>query len=95
LRFYLEDDERRYGAEHEGEGVPFEYTGAWLLGTDGRPFVSAQVARAVGSVLDRFTDSDAEAVGMVIRESGRLAIDDAARTEVFEQFQWYRRGIGL
>lgn len=95
LRFYLEDDERRYGAEHEGEGVPFEYTGAWLLGTDGRPFVSAQVARAVGSVLDRFTDPDAEAVGVVIRESGRLAIDEAARTEVFEQFQWYRRGIGL
>jgi hypothetical protein len=24
----LEDDERCYGAEHEGAGVPFEFTGA-------------------------------------------------------------------
>jgi hypothetical protein len=24
LEHYLEDDERRYGAEHDGEGVPYE-----------------------------------------------------------------------
>jgi hypothetical protein len=39
LQHYLEDDERRYGAEHNGAGVPFEYTGAYLLGVDGRAFL--------------------------------------------------------
>ena len=31
LQHYLEDDERRYGAEHEGKGVPYEYTGRICL----------------------------------------------------------------
>jgi hypothetical protein len=34
----------RYGAEHDGEGVPYEYTGAYLLGVDGRPFLDAELA---------------------------------------------------
>ena len=25
---YLEDDDRRYSVDHDGEGVPYEYTGA-------------------------------------------------------------------
>lgn len=95
LRYYLEDDERRYGAEHDGTGVPFEYTGAYLLGIDGRPFLSTQVSQSVGTVLDRFADPDADPVGMVVRERGRIAIEDEDRAEVFEHFQWYRRGIGL
>ncbi len=95
LRHYLDDDERRYGAEHEGAGVPFEYTSAYLLGTDGRQFLSRQLTQSVGTVLDRFTDPDADPVGMVVWERGRIAIDDEDRVEVFEHFQWYRRGIDL
>ena len=34
LRHYREDDDARYGLEHEGELVPFEFTSAYLLGLD-------------------------------------------------------------
>ncbi|MCC6163649.1 MAG: hypothetical protein IT182_09905 [Acidobacteria bacterium] len=93
LQHYLDDDERRYGAEHEGAGVPFEYTGAYLLGADGRPFLDKSVIRTVRAVLDRFTDPDAEPVGMVVHQRGRIAIEDHERIEVFEHFQWCRRGL--
>jgi predicted nucleotidyltransferase len=95
LRHYLEDDERRYGAEHDGVGVPFEYTGAYLLGIDGRPFLSTQVSQTVGTVLGGFTDFDSEGVAIVAREQGRIVIEEEERTDLFEHFQWYRRGIGL
>lgn len=95
LRYYLEHDERRYDAEHEGAGVPFEYTGAYLLGLDGRPFVNAPVAQTLQSVLGRFVDADADGVSIVLGEHGRMAVADNVRTEIFESFQWYGRGIGL
>jgi predicted nucleotidyltransferase len=62
LRHYLEDDERRYGVEHDGAGVLFEYTGAYLLGIDGRRFLGPELSQAVATVLDRFADSDSEGV---------------------------------
>jgi predicted nucleotidyltransferase len=95
LRYYLEDDERRYDAEHEGAGVPFEYTGAYLLGIDGRPFLSRPLSQTVEAILDRFADSDSEAVALVAREQGRIAIEEEDRAGVFEHFRWYRRGVGL
>ena len=32
LEHYLEDDDRRYSVDHDGEGVPYEYTGAYVVG---------------------------------------------------------------
>jgi predicted nucleotidyltransferase len=94
LRYYLEGDERRYGADYDGVGVPFEYTSAYLLGVDGRPFLSTQLSQAVGRVLDRFAGPDSEGVAIVGRELGRIAVDEEDRADVFEHFRWYRRGIG-
>jgi predicted nucleotidyltransferase len=95
LEHYLEDNERRYGAEHEGEGVPYEYTGAYLLGVDGRPFLDAQLAGTVVKVLERFRDSDAEVVGLVARERGRVVPTDEELAIICEHFRWYRRGTHL
>ncbi len=95
LRYYLDDDERRYGAEHNGEGVPYEYTGAYLLGIDGRPFLDVQLADTVAKVLDRFSDPDADVVGLVARERGRVLLDDDERETLFEHFRWYRLGAHL
>jgi predicted nucleotidyltransferase len=95
LEHYLEDDERRYGAEHEGEGVPYEYTGAYLLGMDGRPFLDAHVAGTVVKVLDRFADADADVVDLVARERGRILPTDEEVAIIFEHFRWYRRGTHL
>jgi predicted nucleotidyltransferase len=92
---YLEDDERRYAAEHDGEGVPYEYTGAYLLGVDGRPFLDAQLAGTVVKVLDRFSDADADVVGLVARERGRIVPTDDERMIIFDHFRWYRLGAGL
>lgn len=95
LQRYLEDDERRYGAEHDGEGVPYEYTGAYLLGIDGRPFLDAQLAGTVVKVLDRFSDADTDVVGLVAREQGRVVPTDDERAIIFDHFRWYRLGAGL
>jgi predicted nucleotidyltransferase len=57
LRHYLEDDDRRYEAEYDGEGVPYEYTCAYLLGADGQAFLDDPLRAAVAGVLDWFGDS--------------------------------------
>jgi predicted nucleotidyltransferase len=44
LQHYLEDDDRRYGVEHDGAGVPFEWTCAYMLGVgDGLPCILSWV----------------------------------------------------
>lgn len=93
LRHYLQDDERRYGLDHEGAGVPFEYTGGYLLGTDGRRFLSAELTLTVADVLRRIADEEVDAAGVIAREHGWAAIDDDARADVFEHFAWYSRGL--
>jgi predicted nucleotidyltransferase len=95
LQHYLEDDERRYSAEHNGQGVPYECTCAYLLGIDGLRFLDRQLSDAVVRVLDQFGDPDAPVVSAVARERGRLPIEDSDRVEVFELFRWYRLALGL
>ena len=47
LRHYIEDDDRRYGVDHNGEGVPYEYTGAYVIGVEARPFLEDSLREAV------------------------------------------------
>jgi predicted nucleotidyltransferase len=95
LEHYLEDDERRYGIEFEGSGVPYEYTCAHLLGLDSRPFLDDSVVATITSVLVRLDDPDAELVGVAAAEKGRHYLEDEHRTHIFELFRWYRLGAGL
>lgn len=95
LRYYLDEDDRRYLAEHAGAGVAFEYAGAYLLGADGQAFLSGPLARVVRRVLGRFAHPDTEAVGTVARERGRVAVDEQERTDIFERFRWYRLGLDI
>jgi len=95
LEHYREDDERRYSVEHEGAGVPFEDTCAHLLGVDGRRFLDESLSRAARPVLDRFNDPDADVVGLVAREEGRLAMDAEYRDTIVDLFRWYRLGTEL
>jgi predicted nucleotidyltransferase len=95
LEHYLEDDDRRYGVEFEGQGVPWEYTCAYLLGADGCTYLDAGTAAAVGPVLQSLADPDADVVGLAAAERGRLFVDDDNRVHVFELFRWYRLAAGL
>jgi len=95
LEHYLEDDERRYGLDHDSEGVPFEYTCAYLLGVDGQRFLDDAVTNTVRTVLDRFDEAEADVVGIAAGERRRGLIEDQHRTEIFELFRWYRLGTGL
>ena len=96
LEHYLEDDGRRYGADHDDEGVPYEYTGAYVVGVEARPFLD-ELASAKPSrrFLDRFDEPDATVVGVVAREAHGLIVEDQHRLEIFELFRWYRLGTGL
>lgn len=95
LEHYVEDDDRRYGVDHAGEGVPFEYTCAYLLGVDGKRFLDAALSNTVRAVLDRFDGADADVVGIAAAERRRGLIEGEHRTEIFELFRWYRLGTGL
>ncbi len=95
LEHYVEDDERRYGVDHRGEGVPFEYTCAYLLGVDGQPFLDGALSATVRTVLDRFNEPDADVVGIAAGERRWGLIEDEHRQEIFELFRWYRFGTGL
>ncbi len=95
LEHYLEEDDRRYGVDHDGAGVPYEYTCAYLLGVDGRPFLDALVRAAVTAILGRFDEPDADVVGIATREKGRNYVDGEERTKTFDLFRWYRLGAGL
>ncbi|MEO6213185.1 MAG: hypothetical protein ABIP65_06115 [Vicinamibacterales bacterium] len=92
---YLEDDERRYGVDHEEDGVPYEYTCAYLLGVDAQRFLDEPLSRAVKTVLNLFDEPDAQVVGLVAGETGRRMVDDDGRTEIFQLYRWFRLGGGL
>jgi hypothetical protein len=94
LRHYREDDDARYGFEHGGELVPFEFTPACLLGLDARRFVPS-LALSVRPSLDRFDSPDAAIVGLAASEDRPGLIDDADRIEVSEFFRWFRLSAGL
>jgi predicted nucleotidyltransferase len=94
LEHYREDDEARYGLDHDGEAVPFEYTRAYLIGFDGRRFHDDRLKTTVRIVLDRFDNPNADVVSLVARENG-LFIDDQDRIRIFELFRWFRLGGGL
>src|SRR5262245_18966509 len=79
LEHYLGGDDRRYGVDHDDAGVPYDYTGAYLLGVDGRPFLDAPTRQAVTAVLDRFDEPDATVVGIAVGDKGRLHVNDDER----------------
>ena len=95
LEHYLEDDERRYGVEFGGAGVPYEYTCAHLLGLDAKPLLDHAISDSVQSVLARFDAPDAQLVGIAAAERGRAFVDDELRAHVFDLFRWYRHGLGI
>jgi predicted nucleotidyltransferase len=95
LENYLEDSDRRYTIEHEGEGVLYEYSSAYLLGVDARPFLDPTFGQSVTAVLDRFDSPEAVVIRIVANEKGRFIGEDDERTEIFERFRWFRLGTGL
>jgi predicted nucleotidyltransferase len=95
LEHYLEDDHRRYEVDHDGAGVPYDYTCAYLLGVDGRFFLDEPLRQAVTAILGRFDDPYADVVGIATGEKGRMYTDDEIRSHTFELFRWYRLGLRL
>jgi predicted nucleotidyltransferase len=97
LRHYREDDDARYGLEHEGDLVPFEFTSACLLGLDAAHFVAsvASVASSIRPVLDLFDGPDAPVVGLVAYEDCGVLTEDGDRDVVFGLFRWFRLAAGV
>ena len=61
--------------DHDGEGVPYEYTGAYVVGIEAQPFLDESVSKTVKAVLDRFDNPDAAVIGVVARETGRFIVE--------------------
>jgi predicted nucleotidyltransferase len=85
LRYYAEDDDRRWGLEHRGDLIDFDYGPAYLLGLDGRTFLDEGVVKAVGPLLPTLS-----------RGAGGDSGDDGdGRARREDLFLWYQRGLGL
>lgn len=95
LEHYQEDEDRRYGLDHDEEPVPFEWTCAYLVGLDGRAYHDEKLSEAVRQVLDQLHRPDAATVALVAREKGYVYLEDEHRVEIFELFRWFRRGAAL
>jgi predicted nucleotidyltransferase len=93
LRHYAQDDDRRYGLEHAGTLVPFEYSTAHLLGCDGKPFLDDAIRVLVAPVLARLVDSDDVLIDAIVRDGGVALLTDEHRQEMAEYFRWYQSGL--
>jgi predicted nucleotidyltransferase len=95
LRYYEEEAERRYGLEHDGQLVPFEYTTAFMLGQDARPFTQDVLAKVAAEVLAEFRDVDSVGVDRAAREEGRLHVESQHQEEIVALFGWFQKGVEL
>jgi predicted nucleotidyltransferase len=93
LEHCLDEDARRYAVEHDGEGVPYECTCAYLLGIDAHPFIDDAIRQTVTTVLGCLDSPDASVLALVARESG-WTLDDDERSVIFERFRWFGLGMG-
>lgn len=85
LRNYAEEDDRRFGLEHGGAPVPYEYGSAYLLARDALPFVDAKLRRVLAPILHDLIPADED-------------IDDDEPYRVKnnrEYLRWFRRGLDL
>ena len=88
LRHYAHDDDRRWGLEHEGELVEYDYGSAYLLGTDGMKFIDPDLIKTLEPLLVSLSEGGA---GSPIRENE----DHEWKPRREDLFLWYRRGLGL
>jgi hypothetical protein len=85
LRSYAADDDRRFGLEHDGAPVPYEYGSAYLLARDALPFVDDKLRQLIAPLLDSLIPAD-------------LDIDDDnsyRAKESREYLRWFRAGLGM
>ena len=85
LRNYAEGDERRFGLEHNGAPVPYEYGAAYLLARDALPFVDDKLRHLIASLLHRLIPAEDD-------------VDDEEpyrAKENRECLRWFRKGLDL
>jgi predicted nucleotidyltransferase len=58
LRHYQEDDDCRWGLEHGESLVDVDHSTAYLLGLDGKEFLSDELKAAVLPVFDKLADDE-------------------------------------
>lgn len=95
LRHYEAYSDRRYGLDHAGEPVPFDFGGAYLLGLGGRRFHDESLVDTVRPVLTMLGDPDSPWVGTIAREDDPFGSDHDRRTRVVELLTWFRLGAAI
>jgi predicted nucleotidyltransferase len=88
LRHYADDDDRRWGLEHEEKLVDYDYGPAYLLGMDGARFIELDLIATIQPLIVSLSDGSRGSPGP---QSG----DDEWRPRREDLFLWYRRGLGL
>jgi predicted nucleotidyltransferase len=85
LRHYAADDDRRFGLEHDGVSVPYEYGSAYLLARDALPFLDGKLRQLIAPLLNSLIQADLDANDEESYE----------RKENREYWRWFRTGLGL
>lgn len=95
LRHYAENDDRKFGLAHDSVSVAYEMASAYLLGADGRPYQDAAVIPPAVRVLNKFVNVHSRVVDQAVRDRFSGVVRDEDRQEVYDLFQWYRKGAGI
>lgn len=93
LRHYAEDDDRRWGLEHRGELVEYDYGPAYLLGKDGTTFMGPDLVKVLQPLLATLSDEARASGGVRARDDDDH--DDEWKPRREDLFLWYRRGLEL
>ena len=81
LRHYGPDDERRWGLTAGETVVEYDFGPAYLLGLDGRKFLTSSVTKTIHPLLERLAVDE------------RAADEASGKPRRHELFNWYRRGL--
>lgn len=92
LRHYADDDDRRWGLEHRGELVEYDYGPAYLLGKDGTQFLGPDLVEVLQPLLATLTDRDGDSGAVPHRDDDH---EDQWKPRREDLFLWYGRGLDV
>lgn len=97
LRHYASDDDRRWGLEYEGALVEYDYGPAYLLGLDGREYLTPALVSTVLPLLEALSaKAPTGAAGDWRTGSAGSGGDDSGWRPSFQDLLlWYRHGLAV
>lgn len=84
---------RRFDEMANVSGLVWDYAGAFLLGKEAKPYLKETFKPIIFKILLKFESSESPIVEQIIRESGKIFVNDADREKIYRLFYWFEKGL--